>query len=188
MRPHARCASSRPRAAAESEFYAEEGMAEAAAGRRKNTSEDVVEASIVTDGEIAAEALELMGRDGKVRLGFKCECSLPFLVLQLKDIGRFCAVELTVESRAGAEYTIELSSRASVARIGREKASLPLMIRPGWNYCCVDVEDVVHMAFGAHLAFTTGVTVKSSCRVARIFFQDKRYEDRELPAFLRVVK
>jgi len=173
---------------AEAEFYAEEGAAEAAAGKRKNASEDVVEASVVTDGELVADALELMARDGKVSVSFQCECSLPFLVLQLKDIGRFCSIEVTAESRGGEEHTLVYSSRATLARVGRTKATMPLMLSSGWNYLCLDVEDALHLAFGASLAVTTCVTVRSSCRLARVFFQDKRYEDRELPDFLRVLQ
>lgn len=172
----------------EAEFYAEEGMAAVSAGKRKNASEDVLEGSIVTDGEVACEVLELMGRDGKVRVQFNCECRLPFLVFQIKDVGRFCAVEVVAEGKDGTEYTLELSSRATVARVGRQKAALPLMLGKGWNYCCLDVEDILHTAFGAKLAFTTRVAVKSSCRISKVFFQDKRYEDRELPDFLRVIK
>ena len=178
----------RPRPA-EAEFYAEEGEAEAAAGKKKVSSgEDIVEASIVKDGELGVEVLEMIGRGGIVRLTYNTECALPFLVLQIKDIGRFCSVEVTFESTDGQERTLTLSSKASVARVAKVTATLPLMLRQeSWNYCCLDVEDLAFTAFGSKLSCTTRVVVASSCRVARVFFQDKRYEDRELPAFLRVI-
>jgi hypothetical protein len=176
------------RSTAEAEFYAEEQAEHAPGSRRINASEEVVEASVVKDGEIGADALEMVGGRTKVRLSFQCEIRLPFLVVHLKDIGKFCAFGVVCEARDGTELTLELRSNASLARVSSSKAVLPLILRPGWNYCCLDVEDIVHTAFGKVLALTTRVTVESSCRVSKVFFQDKRYEDRELPEFLRVIR
>lgn len=51
-----------------------------------------------------------------------------------------------------------------------------------------DLADLTERAFGTQYQRCKRVTIGSNCRLARLFFQDREYEDVELPSFLRVIK
>ena len=83
---------------------------------------------------------------------------------------------------------LEFSTRLSVTRIGTSACKMPLLLdAASWNYVCLDLQHLSHLAFGASYAYCKEVIVNANVAVARVFFQDRKYEDVELPAFLRVV-
>jgi hypothetical protein len=164
------------RAIEEARFYSEES----------GSGGEPREASVFVDKEVGVEVVELVGKD--VRLSFGCRCSLPFLVAHVRDIGRWCAVEVEVVDESRRVRTIVATNRASVARISADRAVLPLLLLPRrWNRICLDLEDICAKAFGQKYTWTRHVRVDASLRVARIYFADAHYEDRALPPFLRVV-
>ncbi|KAJ1407587.1 hypothetical protein B484DRAFT_309359, partial [Ochromonadaceae sp. CCMP2298] len=63
---------------------------------------------------------------------------------------------------------------------------VPLEIQEGWQYLCIDLEDLLANAFGASYAMCREVTVCGSCRLSKLYFQSQMYADVELPKFLRV--
>ncbi len=165
------------RAIEEARFYTEES----------GGSGEAREASVFVDKEVGVEVCELVGKD--VMLTFGCRCSLPFLVLHLRDVGRWCSIDLEVVDETKRVRTITATNKVSVARISADKAVLPLVLIGGrWNRVCLDLEDICSKAFGQKLAWTRLLRVGASLRVARIYFADAHYEDRALPPFLRVIQ
>ena len=85
----------------------------------------------------------------------------------------------------GIKRHLICNSRQSTSRISKNSCSLPLELVDGWNYLCLDLKELTEAAFGVQYSSTLKVTVYSSTRLWRCFFQDKRYADIELPTHLR---
>ena len=84
--------------------------------------------------------------------------------------------------------TLEFSTRYSTTRVSASACKMPLLLDVGaWNYVCLDLQHLSNLAFGAPYNYCKEVTVTANVLIARVYFQDRKYEDVELPAFLRVV-
>lgn len=146
------------------------------------------EAVILQDSEAAeggAEVVELLSSAPRVALTIPCESSLPLLAVHLKDIGRFCAIEVELRDENNDNFRIIITNRVTAVRVKDAQAVLPLVLHPGWNLVLIDLRDVLQRAFGLGYAMTTCVSVLASCRVARIYLQARPLSDQELPPFLR---
>lgn len=147
---------------------------------------DPSEATVVKDEETKCEAIELYGR--LAEMSIPCRCDLPYLVMQVKDVDRFMSFEVTVVDHEKRIRKLVASNKQSMARVKAYECSMPLTLKKGWNYVCLDLPDLTQRAFGTQYQRTKNVTLRANCRVLRVYFQDRRYEDVELPAFLRVIK
>ena len=115
--------------------------------------------------------------------------SLPKTPMEhLKDLEKFCSVTLKVVDQERRVLTLHMSSRLTATRIAPSKVSMPLVLEPGlWNHLCIDIPDMMTRAFGSSFQYCKEIVVTADCTIGRMFFQDRQYEDVELPAFLRVV-
>lgn len=169
------------RASEEASFRREEGG-------RVHTLADAV---VVVDDEARVapmEVLELLTSGPRVSLTIPCACDLPLLVLHVKGLGRHCGVELEVEDAGGALRRVSASNRQASVRVEAGAAvDMPLDLAPGWNHVRINVPDVLRRAFGVAYGRTRSVAVLASCRVARIWFENRAFEDSELPPFLRTL-
>ena len=158
-----------------------------AAGR----AQTLADAHVVVDEEARAtpmEVLELLSSGPRVALTIPCSCDLPLLVLHIKGLGRHCGLELEVEDAAGAVKRVSASNRQAAVRVeGGDSVSMPLELAQGWNHIRLDVADVLQRAFGVGYGRTRSVAVLASCRVARVWFECRAFEDAELPPFLRTL-
>lgn len=138
------------------------------------------------DPELGFETVDLLGEG--VRLAVAVKCSLPFLVLQLRDVDHFTSVQLTLVDSGKRIRRYTVSNKQTMIRVKGDNASAPLMLVPGWNYLLLDLPSIMSQAFGAQFAYCKEIAINSSVRVGRVFFQDDTYEDAQLPEFLRVIK
>lgn len=145
------------------------------------------EVTVLKDEELGKEVVELYGPQARVEI--PCRCDLPYLVLQLKDMSKFLSFELVVVDHEKRVRRFTISNKQSTARVMAQACSLPLTVKDGtWNYINLDLADLTQRAFGTMYQRTKLVAINSNCRLARLFFQDKCYEDVELPRWLRVVE
>ena len=169
------------RASEEAAFHRE-------AGGRAHTLAD---AHVLVDEEARAtpmEVLELLSSGPRVALTIPCSVDLPLLVLHVKGLGRHCGLELEVEDDAGVARRVSASNRQAAVRVeGGTAVSMPLELAQGWNHVRIDVADVLRRAFGVGYGRTRCVSVLASCRVARVWFECRAFEDAELPPFLRTL-
>lgn len=123
-----------------------------------------------------------------MQLVIAVKCSLPYLVLQLRDMDRFTSVQLTLvdTNKRVRRYTI--GNKQTMVRVKGDSATAPLLLVPGWNYIPLHLPSVMQAAFGADFAYCKEIVITSTVRVGRIFFQDEMYEDAQLPSFLRTLK
>jgi hypothetical protein len=64
---------------------------------------------------------------------------------------------------------------------------MPLLLGPSWQYLNLDIADIVQRAFGTQYTSCRGVQVSGTCRVSKIYLQDREYADAELPSYLSVL-
>mmetsp|Transcript_19545 Transcript_19545/g.26839 ORF Transcript_19545/g.26839 Transcript_19545/m.26839 type:complete len:180 (-) Transcript_19545:566-1105(-) len=150
------------------------------------------EVAIVEDFELqaspnnAVSVIELIGNESKVL--FYTDCSRPLLVLYVKNIQRFLKIILLCEDDTGTEIKFEFSNNNSFVSVDKHgHCKLPLEIDFGWQYICMDLEDIVANACGTTFSICKEVTVCGSCRLLKMYFQSKRFADCELPNYLRLV-
>lgn len=75
---------------------------------------------------------------------------------------------------------------SSVIIENADYCKIPLVIGEGWQRLCINLNDILKIAFNVKYRSCQEVTVFGSCRIACIFFQAKDYADPALPKFLRV--
>lgn len=156
--------------------------------RESAAPERMCEVVVTADDELAGrETLELLGDAAGSTVEMPCNVALPLFTMHVKDVGRFCGVELVVEDDAGAPRHVLISNRHAAVRVGPKTATLPLVMAQGWNKVTVDLVDVCARAFGCGYAATRNVVLHPSCRVSACFFQARPFEDAELPAWLKTL-
>jgi hypothetical protein len=143
------------------------------------------EVVVLDDKEVDAQVVELLGPSAQ--LIFPCQCPLRYLVIQCKNIGKYCGLTIEVVDNKKQKRHFMLSNNQSRLHITSHEASLPMRMKDGWNYLCLDLRDMTKNAFGTMYQRAICVQIFSSCRILRAFFQAEKYADVELPAHLRVL-
>ena len=116
-----------------------------------------------------------------------CNAALPYLVFHLKNLNKFVCLEILVKCSDGKKRRLICSNQQSTSRITKTGVSMPLELNSaGWNHICLDLDNLVSTAFGTEYESCFRVTIHSTCRVWKCFFQDRIYSDVELPDHLRV--
>ncbi len=174
----------------EAAFHREQG---APAGSGSSSSKALVlsEATVAADDEAGSapiEVLELLSNGPRVALSIPCQSQLPFLVLHLKDIGRFCSIEVEAADSAGTVHLLCASNKQASVRVTEEQLSMPLTLSKGWSMVRLNLPQLFERAWGLQYAATLSVTVLASCRVARIWLEAQPNEDAQLPLFLRTLR
>jgi hypothetical protein len=115
-----------------------------------------------------------------------------YLTLFIKNVNRFCELQIELVQRDGAKSVFIMSNNQSVTRIDRDQdkgggtCTLPMILKQGWNYLNIDLETLLASAFGTQYERCESVTVLAECRVSRLFFQKRMYADVELPDHIRL--
>lgn len=55
-------------------------------------------------------------------------------------------------------------------------------MRQGWNQIQMNLADFCRRAYGTNYVETLRVTIHANCRIRRIYFADRLYDEEELPA------
>ena len=63
---------------------------------------------------------------------------------------------------------------------------MPLRLEDGWNVITFNMADFVHHAYGTDYIECQRVQIHANCRVRRIFFSDKYYEEDQMPPEFRL--
>ena len=140
---------------------------------------------MVHDEEMNARVVQLIGEGSSLEM--PCKSPLRYLVFHLKNLNKFICLEMLVKCSDGKKRKIICSNQQSISRITKNGVSMPLELQSkGWNHLCLDLENIIATAFGVQYKSCFRVTIYSTCRVWKCFFQDKKYCDVELPDHLRV--
>ncbi len=147
------------------------------------------EVNIVDDFELLVQSpvsvIELTGSDSKVT--FFTDCVRPYLVVHFKSIDRFLRFSILCSDETGKDKLFDMSNKTSFVTIDQSVCKMPMDISSGWQYACIELDELLANAFGTMYVSCKEVTVCGSCRLSKLYFQSKKYADVELPSYLRVV-
>lgn len=140
--------------------------------------------SILEDEDVKEVVAQISGADAE--LVFPCRNIFQYLVLFLKDMERFIEIHVDVLDDQQVYRHLKATNARSLAKVEPKHVQLPMVLdkKPGWRYVCLDLHDLTRRAFGSKHVTTTRVRITGQCRLLRVFFQDERYSDAELPAHL----
>lgn len=136
-----------------------------------------------------AEVVELTGAE--VSLILPCHVVLPVFNAQVKDLGRFCDIEIAALDHLDRLRHFLVTSRQNLVRVSSsgDSAVMPLrLVEKEWNMLQFDMRDVMKAAFGTEFVAVVNLAFHSSIRVGRCWFSDRPYPDNALPLFLRTLK
>lgn len=136
------------------------------------------------DAQLPVTADVLSLSDAQIEFFTYSTCG--YLALHVKNVNSFFLVSLKVLDSNGNTKTIMVSNNRSTALIMKCDVKVPLTCKDGWQYVCVDLEHILRTAFGVGYASCSEVVVSGSCKLWRVYFQEKEYADCQLPEHLRV--
>lgn len=143
----------------------------------------------VTDFEINSLALEIKSTNVMntfitcpnprfKSLGIK----LPFLCLIIKNLNHFFSLEVQVMDSSNTKRRLRFSNYNTCCKITTFLSTFPICLNAGWNEMKIDLADFVFKSYGSLYRETVYIKVHASCRLRRIFFSDKLYDNADLPA------
>ncbi|XP_035679682.1 cilia- and flagella-associated protein 20-like [Branchiostoma floridae] len=143
----------------------------------------------VTDADIRSSVVEIVGvnvsttyitcpADPKKTLGIK----LPFLVMIIKNLDKYCAFEILVLDDTKVRRRFRASNYQKVTKVTQSMCIMPMKLDDGWNQIQFNLSDFMRKAYGTNYLETLRVQIHANCRVRRVYFTDRLYEEDELPA------
>lgn len=120
------------------------------------------------------------------QIDFNVYSTFRYLAFQIKHIGEFFLIGLRIEDTSGVFRSVMISNNRSTVLISRNEVKMPLVVKEGWQFIGIDLEDILRRTFGVGYRSCSQLIVSGSCRIWRIYFQEKEYADCQLPYFLRV--
>jgi hypothetical protein len=72
------------------------------------------------------------------------------------------------------------------ARVTPDICTLPLRLEKGWNKIQINLPELVKKAYGTTFVETICVQLHPNCRLLRIYFSDKLYDETQLPMELKL--
>jgi hypothetical protein len=141
------------------------------------------------DDELLTQAsvpvVELSGIDSKIH--FFTDCNYPYLAFHIKGLKKFMNIIVACADENGVEKVFEIGNKTGQVVIDKHSCKMPLEVGDGWQYICIDMPDMMANAFGASYFSCREVTVSGTCKVSKLYFQNQKYSDVELPPYLRTV-
>ena len=105
----------------------------------------------------------------------------------IKNLDRFLQLSVHIRDGDGSRRHFIISNKRSNITVDKSTANLPLTIKHGWQYLCLDLQDLTRRCFGTKFISCYRVNVHGPALLAKVFFQSRHFADVELPSFLRIV-
>lgn len=152
---------------------------------------DVVgqQVNLVDDDEVPdVSVLEIIGAQSSVNFFGMSNgiSSLSQLAIHFKNTNRYFTLMLALVDSNNMLRNIEISNKRSTIYIDNNDCRIPMEIKVGWQYINLDMNSICHHAFGTTFRNCKELQIHGSCRVSKIYLQDKEYADAQLPVWLRV--
>ncbi|XP_043502120.1 cilia- and flagella-associated protein 20-like [Polistes fuscatus] len=143
----------------------------------------------IIDDEVKSLVLELAGTnvattyiycpaEKKKVLGI----SLPFLIIIIKNMKRYFTFEITILDDKNMHRRFRVSNFQSTTRVRPFCTTMPIGLSNGWNQIQFNLADFTRRAYGTNYVETTRMQMHANCRIRRIYFSSRLYNDEELPA------
>ena len=120
------------------------------------------------------------------QIDFNVYSTYKYLAFQIRHLGEFFLISLRVFDTNGVYRNIMISNNRSTVLISRNEVKMPLLVKEGWQFIGINLEDILQRAFSVGYDSCSQLIISGSCRIWRMYFQEKEYADCQLPYFLRV--
>ncbi|XP_014239476.1 cilia- and flagella-associated protein 20-like [Cimex lectularius] len=147
----------------------------------------------ITDEHVKSLVLEIMGNnvvstyiacpsDMNSSLGIK----LPFLVLIVKNLKKYFTFEIQILDDRNMKRRLRISNYQSSTKIRPFDCTMPIGLNEGWNQVYFNLSDFTRRAYGTSFVECRRVQVHANCRLRRVYFSDKLYNNDDLPKEYRL--
>lgn len=107
---------------------------------------------------------------------------LSYFVMIVKNLDRYFSFEVEIIDNTDTKRRFRASNYQKNTRVRDFICTMPMRLEAGWNTINLNLADLTLRAFGTNYVETCRVTVNANCRLRRIFFAERHYEEQELPS------
>lgn len=142
----------------------------------------------ITDEDIKSLVLEIKSSNVSTtyvtcpKINKSLGIKLNYFVMIVKNMDRFFSFEIEIIDDTNAKRRFRASNYQSQTRVKDFICTMPLRLESGWNNINLNLADFTRRAYGTNYVETSRVTVNANCRLRRIYFADRQYNEEELPA------
>lgn len=142
----------------------------------------------VTDEDIRSLVLEIKSSNVSTtyitcpKVSKSLGIKLCHFVMIVKNLDRFFTFEVEIIDDTQTKRRFRASNFQSQTRIKDFICTMPLKLEAGWNTVNLNLADLTKRAYGTNYVETSRVTVNANCRLRRLYFAERHYDDSELSA------
>lgn len=148
----------------------------------------------ITDEDINSLVLEILGanistcfvsspKDSNETFGI----SMPIFNLIFKNLKKCFAFEIEVVDVNKGKKRFHASSSRSNIMVTASVTFIPIRPKDGWNTLVIDLNKLMRRCYSVDYFETTRLTLYANCRVRRMYFSDRVYQEEELPIDYTIV-
>uniref|UniRef100_A0A8C5DMX6 Cilia and flagella associated protein 20 n=1 Tax=Gouania willdenowi TaxID=441366 RepID=A0A8C5DMX6_GOUWI len=142
----------------------------------------------LTDNDINSLVVEVEGDnvnttyitcpvDPRKSLGIK----LPCFVMLIKNMSKYFTFEVEVLDDKDIPRRFRASNYQTQTRVKPFICTMPMRLDEGWNKINFNLSEFTRRAYGTVYIETIRVTIHANCRIRRVYFSDRQYEEDDLP-------
>lgn len=105
---------------------------------------------------------------------------LPFLVMVIKCTHTLCTLQIQIIDKDNVKHLINFSNQEPKKKTNKfGPPTMQLLLEPGWNRLEVDLNNIARI-FDSQFQALTRIKIHASCRLRRIYFTDRHYNNSEM--------
>ena len=110
----------------------------------------------------------------------------PPLCLIPKQLKKYVSLMIEILDDKGIKRKFIANNFQTTTRVKPFVCSMPMTMEDGWNQININLLDFTRKAYGTNYVETLRVQIHANCRIRRIYFSDKQYEEKDLPKEFRL--
>lgn len=110
----------------------------------------------------------------------------PFLVLTVKPRDNsFFALDVQILDDTGTRRRFRFASGQVIFDVQTFYCRIPLVLEEGWNNIVLPLRHLTKEVYGTGYVETLRIQIYPSCKIKKLYFADKDYDEEELPKEFR---
>ncbi|XP_071869372.1 uncharacterized protein [Bombus fervidus] len=106
---------------------------------------------------------------------------LPVLVMVIKNLNLHCRLQVQVADNQNCQHHFQFTNAESEKQNSKGViCRVKVKFETGWNKLELDLSNLTQTAFKQQYAITQRIQICGNCRLRRVYFIDKHYEDQEI--------
>lgn len=111
----------------------------------------------------------------------------PLVTIHFDAMNHFVNFYFIVYDTNKTKRSLVLTSKRSKVYIEENTCTIPLLVKNGWQYLCINISELLLNSYGLTYSHVTEIGIhSSSCKVAKLYLQEREHADVELPQNLQV--